>query len=122
MSRLEYCAVAEPELLKLAASVAGGADKVEAFAKLKTLVGTTRYAVEWTKAQKPLPLATAPDLWAVRCWEEAHPRSDTIHRITAGHGCRRQIKKVNDCGCVVCDLARAMDLLLAVAESEKKAA
>lgn len=120
MSRLEWCAVAEPGLMKLPA------EPLAAFAQMKKLAGSERFEKDYTAAQRPVPLGRDPGLFALECFESEHPISDVRHRIYSGRNCKRSFGQIGiggekniSCGCLICDLARDLDVLTAVAAAEK---
>lgn len=104
MTTLEYCAEAEPRLLKLAERVeSGDVDGVRD--ELERLVGPKRFAAEFAKAQRPCPEGRDQTLFALECWWRAHPDGDPIHRLT-GSFCPGGDR----CKCLVCTIAAEMGL------------
>lgn len=121
MTRLEYCAPAEPRLLQLQACVVAGDNKLQVYETLKTLVGKTRFQTEYDAAStaKKVPPGRDPELFRVESWDKAHPQGDPIHRLTGGW-CVRRTGEAGGCGCIICDLSRDIGVLDAVAEAEPK--
>lgn len=122
MSRLEYCAEGEPKLLALRKIT----DPLTAYDQLCKLVGKERFEADYSAAQKKKPADREPSMWAIECWDKAHPDGDPALRVY-GKSCARYIGRASDqngkpCGCVLCDIARELGLLEAVAarESDRK--
>lgn len=83
MSRLEYCAEAEPRLLDLRDRIsAESITKEAAFEELGTLVGHRRMDADWKAAQKrPCPRGRDARLFELEQFERAHPSGDLSLRL-----------------------------------------